>query len=259
MFRLTGRQRGISVETFWGGRFTGIVPEAVTTMIRRTGYLDAPVCRALLQHLHAGNVFLDVGAHFGFFSLLASQVVGYHGRIVSVEAMPSTFSQLERNVLENAPFENIATIQCAAGDKAGELEFSDFGLTFSSLNSAFDMRGPRARRRHVASTSVTVQVEPLDDIVERLSLARLDLVKIDTESSEHLVLAGFERSLRRFSPKVCIEVSDATPEEAEHSEHIISFMRENGYRPFRYYGSTLVEVRKEEPTGYDNFLFLKEG
>ena len=62
--------------TFWGGRHSGVLPEATSTLVYRWGFFDPPVARTLLTTLDQGMVFVDVGAHFGFFSLLASELVG---------------------------------------------------------------------------------------------------------------------------------------------------------------------------------------
>lgn len=246
IYRSLGLTRRVSVPTFWGGTFHGVVPEAVTTMVMGQGYTDEPVCRALLRHLSTGSVFVDVGAHFGFFSLLASKLVGPEGQVVSVEAMPETFEQLTAN-LGSAP--NVRTVQCAASDKSGTLTFNDFGLVDCALNSAFSSRG----NRHTSvQRTIAVQALPLDSICH--GIRRVDLVKIDAESSEHLVIAGMTELIDEFRPAICVEVSDASDVEARHSRDIIEMLRCRGYEPVRLRHGEFVEA--SGPIGYDNYLFV---
>ena len=69
----TGRSQALTATTFWGGRMEIVVPEAVSTQIFRYGFFEEDVCLFLLKSLRPGMVCVDVGAHFGFFTLLASE------------------------------------------------------------------------------------------------------------------------------------------------------------------------------------------
>lgn len=141
LMRRRGVTREISMPTFWNGTFLGLLPEAVSTLVWRTTYFDEAVCLTLLRTLKPGSVFVDIGAHFGFFSLLGSHLVGPNGRVISIEAMPSTFARLQKNIEHNSEHNNVTLYQGAAFDHATELEFHDFGVVASSLNSAFGSRG----------------------------------------------------------------------------------------------------------------------
>src|SRR5438034_4170766 len=109
-----GRFRSTSAETFWTGRFEAVLPESVSTHIWRYGFFEDDVCLFLLRTLAPGMVFVDVGAHFGFFTLLASELVGEAGRVVALEPMPRTFTQLSRNTSHNASWTNITPVNAAA-------------------------------------------------------------------------------------------------------------------------------------------------
>src|SRR5712692_7132722 len=102
-----GVRHARSAKTFWGGSLDIVLPEAVSTQIWCYGFFEEDVCLFLRRSLRPGMVVIDVGAHFGFFSLLASELVGSEGRIVAVEPMPETFGRLARNVAINSPDGNI--------------------------------------------------------------------------------------------------------------------------------------------------------
>ena len=199
---LLGRMSEIDAPTFWGGRFIGMLPEGVSATIWRFGFTERAVCRSMLTRLKPGGVFIDVGAHFGFFTLLGSALVGETGRVLSVEATPSTRRMLQRNVARNG-CANVSILGCAAHARDEPLTFRDFGPALSSLNSAF-------AARHGAQTApyeqVAVAGRRLDDLVAEAELSQVDLVKIDAESSELQVLQGMDQVIERHRPAIVVEV-----------------------------------------------------
>nr|MBS0037520.1 FkbM family methyltransferase [Saprospiraceae bacterium] len=91
--------RKVKSETFFGKKINLLLPSG--TDIFLTGGKSHPseirLARFLIQKLNPGNVFLDVGAHYGYFSLLGSVLVGETGKVFSFEASESTFAMLELN------------------------------------------------------------------------------------------------------------------------------------------------------------------
>jgi len=54
--------------------------------------------RFLYEHLREGDVFLDVGANIGFYSLVASRWVGFSGKMIAIEALPYNCDGLRKNI-----------------------------------------------------------------------------------------------------------------------------------------------------------------
>ena len=77
---------------------TVVIPEPVSLTLIRYGFYQENVTRMLLRHLRPGDVFVDVGAQFGFFTLLASSIVGSSGQVHAFEPTRGTFELLERNL-----------------------------------------------------------------------------------------------------------------------------------------------------------------
>lgn len=258
VMRRFGLSTNVSMQTFWGGRFSGVLPEAVSTLVWRFGYFDQYVSLTLLKFLKPGGVFLDIGAHFGFFSLLASHLVGPDGKVVSIEAMPSTFGFLKANIEANKSYDNVTLVEGAAFNQEDELEFSDFGLVASSLNSAFGVRAKNALTRHEPK-KVRVKARKADAIVEDLGLRQIDLIKIDAESSEKYVLAGLKDTLIRDKPAVVVEVGDIGIEGGFPSSDIIDFLRPLGYSPFKWLDTnTLAPFEAQGPIEYANLVFVHQ-
>ena len=239
-----------------GGKFHGVLPEAVTTMIWRYGYFDYKTSKNILYHLPENGVFIDIGAHFGYFSSLAANVLGEGGTVVSIEAMPSTFEYLQKNMKENANGANIHIMNKAAFNKETTLIFSDYGVAFSSLNSAFGVRNNKVDKSHIKKIKVPTVL--LDDVVSDLNLHQVDVIKIDAESSEYYVLEGMKNILTNFSPVLIIEVGDDGVEGAEkETNDIVSLLKSYAYKAFELQGDKLVDVSDREKHHYCNLVFKK--
>jgi FkbM family methyltransferase len=133
--------------------------------------------RALLP---AGGAFLDVGAHAGYFSLMASDRVGRSGRVFAIEPNPRTFATLQQHLTQNA-IGNVLAMNCGLADKPGVI-----GLHVPPSQLDYNATVlPRA-----GWTRADVPVRTLDECVREWQIDRIDLMKIDVEGAEPLVLAG---------------------------------------------------------------------
>ena len=161
------------------------VPDALAKI-----YTDFEVCttETISRHLSAGDVFLDIGANFGFFSVLAADLVGSEGRVYAVEASPAVLPILRDNV-EALP--NVRIIESAAGNRTGETEFF---LTDDFVNSGVAQSPfiPDARK-------VSVPIDTLDNLLARTSGfdGRVDFVKCDVQGDEVAVLEGLRETIGR--------------------------------------------------------------
>ena len=86
------------IKTFWGKRMKVVLPEVISSDLRRFGFIEDSVASFIINYCSRGNTVVDVGSHFGFFSLLMAEVVGNNGNVHSFEPTPTTFSVLESNV-----------------------------------------------------------------------------------------------------------------------------------------------------------------
>jgi FkbM family methyltransferase len=171
----------------------------------QNGFLyEFPSVLAMDSVLYPGDTFLDVGAHIGFFTLIAAHMVGPRGRVVAFEPDPTNFSFLQRNIACNR-LENVTLIKAAAGEKEGTVTLyenldNDGGhaLWPPGLHSA------NVRSRGSAK-SFAVEQTTLDLTAERLGLMSIKAIKIDTEGAEVKVVSGAKRRLtdRATSLVIC--------------------------------------------------------
>ena len=190
------------------------------------------------------EVILDVGAHVGVFSLVAGHA-NSSARVFAFEPVAPTYERLQSNVALNQ-LKNVRCFQSALSDKDGTAEvFHQPGMTFTaSLSREFMNWQP-------AWSSSMVSVITGDRFVEENSLPRVDLLKIDTESTEPQVLAGVLKTLERDRPQIICEV---LPDLTEQS--IENLLTPLGYSFYRITDGGL--VRQEKITGdliFRNYLF----
>ena len=150
------------------------------------------------------SVILDVGAYVGFFTLVAGHA-NPRGRLFAFEPMPAIFARLEENVRRNR-LANVECVNAAVGREDGRARFFfsqealETGLPTSSSLSASFMAYPAG----LAETEVPLL--SLDTFLRARSVDRVDLIKIDTESTEPEVLSGFASTLARDRPAIICEV-----------------------------------------------------
>jgi FkbM family methyltransferase len=174
----------ISNQVFWRG-WAGHEPETT---------------RVFFSLAQASAATIDVGAYVGYYTLLAAHA-NPTGRVIALEPLPTIHARLTRHVALNG-LSNVETLMAAAAAHAGSAEFHHAPHelpTSSSLSREF-MSGTDGL------VSSTVPVVSLDDLVGERRLGRVDLVKIDTESTEPDVLGGMLGVLARDRPNVVCEV-----------------------------------------------------
>ncbi len=110
--RWSGTRMERVAELFFGGSMTVVLPEVISEQIYSYGFFDEIVTGVALRAVREGDVVIDVGAHFGYFTLLFAHLVGESGRVVSFEPTPSTFSVLRKNTVA---LKNVTSLNMAAG------------------------------------------------------------------------------------------------------------------------------------------------
>ena len=147
------------------------------------------------------RVTLDVGAHVGFFTLLAAHG-NPAGRVFAFEPLPRAYRRLQANVDRNA-LTNVECVAGAVGAVSGQARFffaqMDGIPCSSSLSSEF-------MKEFGDVAEVDVPVLTLDDFLHERGVSGVDLVKIDTESTEPDVLQGMSRTLANDRPAIVCEV-----------------------------------------------------
>lgn len=255
LLRRSRLSKEIVIRTPLGFRFAGLLPESVSALIWRFGIYEWSSSILLMRVLRQGDHMIDIGSHFGYFTLLAGSLVGKAGQVVAIEAMPDTYKRLQRNIALNR-LENVRAVNAAAHSRSERLSFRDFGLISSSLNTSGTARGALLGRDAPAK-DVSVNGDRFDSLIAQESWPLIRAVKIDAESSEQSVLegmSGFFASGAR--PLLLIELGGGGLPEADRARAIAALLAAYDYRPYTFDGYTLRPVRIDDDLAYMNAVFV---
>lgn len=139
--------------------------------------------RVIRARLHLGDVFLDVGAHLGKYTIMAAKLVGPSGRVIALEPHPLNYALLLENIRLNSVKDRVIALNVAAWDRPACLPL--YLAHTSGRHSLLGITGP----------TIFVRCDTLDNIVQEHALERVDLIKIDAEGAEVHILRGADDSI----------------------------------------------------------------
>jgi FkbM family methyltransferase len=184
------------------GRDAGVTMASLLYWNGLGGY-EPETSRTLRFFFERAATFVDVGANYGFYSILAA-LWNPDLRIFSFEPVPQIYKALTDNLALNQVQERVSAHQIALSDRTGT---STFYLP-ATENRDIESTGtlvPDGWQSRKQSPQITVETARFDDF-ERSHPMPVDLVKIDVEDFEASVLAGMEQVIRRDRPFIVCEI-----------------------------------------------------
>ncbi len=157
-----------------------------------------PLLRRVLSD---GDVFLDLGAHWGTYSIVASELVGSSGRVISVEPHPANIKRLRANAdLNGCTNLSVVPYAVGAGEKRATLMLDGTGANLNRLTDDTPVAGRVDRvldALRIRPLSEECQVTTLGSILENAG-DRIRLMKMDIEGGEWALAGDLERHADRF-------------------------------------------------------------
>lgn len=231
---LPGVNTAVTQTIRWVGRLLGVTPEFALWHLRYRGQIkvtlpdrtrarlfssgedwltnvlfwrglqgwEPEVTSLFWQLASKAGLTLDIGAHIGFYSVLAA-FANPTGVVYAFEPVPEVFERLRHNLALNR-LSNVVAFQQAVGATDGQAELLREGGPLpvrSSLSAAY--------ARTLTDTDVQrlgVRMVSIDTVAKAHGLGRVDLVKMDTETTEPDVLKGMREVLHANRPKIICEV-----------------------------------------------------
>ena len=194
------------------------------------GYFERGERQFVNAFLRSGDVFVDVGANAGLYTLIAAHGVGQGGRVYAFEPCFATHQRLVANVHLNG-FANVECYQLALSDREGVAEMYVSTDGFDAQNSFSQPDAPGTFQRE------TVDCTTWDALAEEHNLVgRVAMIKIDVEGWEYRVLRGGQKALSRAdAPVLQMELHEQALQSSGSScQELYQLLEEIGYGLFTY-------------------------
>jgi len=178
--------------------------------------------------LRPGMGFVDIGAHWGLLTMLASHLVGNSGQVIALEPDPRMLTKLRFNLKLNG-ITTVNVLECAAADCNADLTLSGYDPGHKKWTaSKLVQRGCGDESAFVA------HARPLDELMDEVGAPIIDLVKIDVEGAEDLVLKGMEEGLHRQRYKrILLELHPLQlAERRRTTSQVADFLLARGYHGY---------------------------
>ena len=196
----------------------------------------------LLHFLRKEDLFVDIGANVGSYTILAGGHIG--ASVVSVEPVPKTYEYLRNNIAINKISNKVVSYNFALGNEKGQLSFTS---TLDTMN-------------HVATNTETdtiqVPVDTLDSIMEKEK--EPVLLKIDVEGFETDVLKGATQTLKKDNLKAIIIELNGSGAKYGYDESLLhEKLLTYNYRPYQYDPFNR-ELKAVDKFGTHNTIYIKD-
>ncbi|MBV8732567.1 MAG: FkbM family methyltransferase [Acidobacteriia bacterium] len=194
--------------------------------------------KVLNRYLPYGGTFIDLGANEGYFSVLASHIVGPEGRVVAIEPQ----SRLQEVIRENLSVNhcsNVRLIRCVVAGETGRMRLSLAPSTNTGSSSLF---------RGTKYPIPTEEVESfnLADLLDKADLDSCDLMKVDIEGAEYDVFMAAKEVLEKgILRNIALEYHEGVLSSRGLSrEELHDQMIESGYEINQDFGHCLYSFRR---------------
>jgi FkbM family methyltransferase len=181
----------------------------------------------IIEHfiLKEGDIVVDIGAHIGLYTIIASKHVGLKGKVVAIEAEPGNFEILTSNTKLNQ-LTNVISLNSAVSSKEGKVKlympYEELGHT--KYHSIMLERVGEAEK-----TFVEVNANTLDNLLPQNGIEEVNWIKIDVEGAEYEVLKGAAKSLSK-SKEIALLIEIHNLGGINFYQQIIDFLRSYGFK-----------------------------
>ncbi len=245
------------VKTFWNAPIYLLLPASLDIYVfgAKNHTSEIRLAKFMIQQLKEGCTFWDIGAHVGYFSLLASILTGKNGKVVAFEATPRTYDILVKNLADK---KNTTTHHYAVSDTDETVELIEYPVG-DSENNTIVATGSTGFKR---GKSIQVPGIRLDTYAEK-DHDKPDFIKIDVEGAELRVLQGMEQLLSHHKPVILMECWNINAPNSMH-DAAVKFLARKGYDSYiieRYGELEIIQdvpgFFQKHPKISENLVFMK--
>ena len=225
------RQLSVSVSARYGAKFDLKLPDSIQTSIFLTGVWEKNISNLISSALRPADIFVDIGANIGWYTIMASKLVGSTGKVFAFEASPSIYNVLLSNLAKNN-IENVHAFNIAVSDHLGSCHI--YKAPVGNIGHSTIIDSLATTDGHTFEN--TVRCDRLPSLIDHAVLLNARFIKIDIEGAERLAMEGVAPFLKSFSDH-CEWLVELSPEFSPKGQADISWIFDQflsaGYKAFR--------------------------
>ncbi|WP_394730354.1 FkbM family methyltransferase [Altererythrobacter sp. GH1-8] len=221
------------------------------------GYWEMWMTRWMVETVQRSWTALDVGANFGYYSILLAELVGEEGRLLAFEPNPACARATKFSLEINSFAPRSEVHEVALSNAAGSCSF--FVPTNEPKNGhlVFGETHEAGIEYSDDGTRFTVPIDTLDNVAEPLD--KVDFIKIDAEGAELTIFEGMQKTIERHNPLVIMEYNAIRGDTDGFVEQLKAAYPKARYLDEREGVRDLQHERlKHERVGQDWLLILKK-
>lgn len=262
IYKWSRRPARVNTKLFFGKTMTVMLPSATDIYLTggKSHESEILLAKFMIRQLKPGDHFLDVGAHFGYFTLLAEKLTGSNGQVYSFEPSTESFSVLRQNIDGS---HTIRVFENAISDQIETIRFHEFPNLYSEYNT----RDIGQFRNQPWFSSFRPEIKEVNaTTIDNLTMNHQftpTFIKIDVEGSEYQVIAGGRNYLTQSAPVISMEFLDENRHNASH-KLAVDLLRSLGFTSYciNHHGhlqavTNLDQYLAEKGLESDNIIFRK--
>lgn len=200
--------------------------DAIAREVCFTGCYEPQETALVRVMLKPGMTFVDVGANWGYFTLMGAGLIGDAGRVISFEPDPRLFRILDDNIKLNR-LTYVTPVCAAAADVPGTLTLAAHDETSEKWGISKLVEHPTAEMR-----TFSVPARPVDATLDDHDIGEVDLLKMDIEGAEELALIGMREGLMKHRyRRILLEIHPTILAERHRAvQDVLNLLTSKGYR-----------------------------
>ena len=211
------------------------------------------------QNVKSGDIFYDIGANIGVYSILAASRTGKKGRVYAFEPHGANFARLIDNITANNLQQIVFPNNFALNDKEGFFPFHYKSGAVGTSDSQLSVSNDEAMDESATRITELKYATTIDHLIDSGEIKAPDHIKIDVDGNELLILEGMSRLLSGTQRPRTIQVEMNDP----HKISILEFMKDHRYRlADKHYtrsGSRKIKEGSDPEALSYNAIFRHEG
>lgn len=239
---LTNKAIPAKAKLFFEKELKGEFPDPVFSFAYLYHFLENDLTHIMMENLKPGMVFIDGGAHIGYFTLLASELVGKKGQVHSFEVTPRTFQKLESNVIG---LDNVTINNVAIWSRKTKLDFLDYGLFYAPNNNYIGAKIVKRILKDLKPKLFKTHTLTLDEYIENKKI-KPNIIKLDLEYADYEGLIGSLRTIKNMKPLLIVEYGDNPDSKLKGTRECIMLLKSLQFEPYVFVDGKLIKHKMRD-------------